>query len=327
MSEPSIFDTGRVHIYEMTGSDSFTQIGNSISGAELFGWVIDLSGDGKRIAVGRYHSYDFDLWNFDGAVWEQNVDTDVLPQSAFMTDICLSKDGTKVGLGSFTTGAKGESYFPDATLYGVENGNALTSPLFSDWEGGSIVISDDGQMLAIGNATLFCSDCVGRVRVFDITTDDPVQIGSDIVGISAGDRCGFSLDLSEDGRTIVIGCYTKALIATLNDDASDTRPNWTIERTIPFTTAISSNSGDPTRTVAISSDGKTFVSGSPMDGIVKVFKKDNEGNENGKNKKNGKRKKKGAKPKKKGVKGKPKNPKKKKGKGKSKRKKKMRILV
>ncbi len=97
-------------------------------------------------------------------------------------------------------------------------------PLYSDDESATIALSDDGRVLAVGNH-------LRGVRLFDVTKDDvAVQIGGDVVGENqGGDLCGISVDLSRDGKRVVIGCYNKALIATLNESSNPDNPTWDIE--------------------------------------------------------------------------------------------------
>ena len=78
-----------------------------------------------------------------------------------------------------------------------------------------MALSGDGSTVAIGapyndgNGSY-----AGRVRIFrfDRTKNNWVQMGGDIDGEAEGDYSGFSVDLSDDGTTVVIG-------ADLNDGA------------------------------------------------------------------------------------------------------------
>ncbi len=125
----------------------------------------------------------------------------------------------------------------------------------------SIAISDDGCVLAVGDDD--DDNSRGKVQLFDVTSDTATQIGGDIVGPDEGDNCGLSVDLSKDGKRVVIGCLDKALIATLNKSDHD-NPRWDIEQEFDL-------EGFSQVDVAISSDAQTVVFGGPN--VVQVYKR------------------------------------------------------
>lgn len=85
-------------------------------------------------------------------------------------------------------------------------GETLEGTAWSELYGSSISLSADGTVVAIGapdsnsNGTFS-----GRVQVFENTSGSWTQIGQDIPGANAYDRCGYDVALSADGSIVAIG--------------------------------------------------------------------------------------------------------------------------
>lgn len=256
IGEPNFGQHGRVIVYK-NDEGSFNQLGDAIEGQhdlEHFGYSIGLSGSGNRIVVGASTSKYVHVIDFDGSHWERSIDP--IETKSSVTGVCLSEDGGTVGFGSIL-GAK---------LYDVKNDNRQTTTSYKDTFSHIISTSANGEVFAVGD---WGYDCIGkkscgRVRVFSTSSDDAVQIGNNIFGTSEFNSCGFSLDLSADGRTIVIGCnQKKVMIATLKDSDSPKNVSWDI-----YTLRVK----EDLSSVAISSDAGTVVLGL-QSGIVQVFRK------------------------------------------------------
>ena len=84
----------------------------------------------------------------------------------------------------------------NTTPYGVD-GEAFTN----------ISLSYDGNTLAVGDAIYDSSsnDNKGRVRIYRYINNNWIQLDSDIVGTSAGDKLGRSVSLSSNGNIVAIG--------------------------------------------------------------------------------------------------------------------------
>jgi hypothetical protein len=85
--------------------------------------------------------------------------------------------------------------------------NAIQS---SDFFGWSVALSSDGTRLAAG---AYSNDGggtdAGHVRVFDWSGSAWTQVGGDIEGEAAGDRSGWSIDLSSDGTRLAVGATSQ----------------------------------------------------------------------------------------------------------------------
>jgi len=98
-----------------------------------------------------------------------------------------------------------------ADIDGEGGGNGHGS---GDQFGHSVSISSDGTIVAIGalynDGDGVISDNRGHVRVYQYISSSWVQLGSDIDGEAPGDRSGYSVSLSADGKTVAIGANWNA---------------------------------------------------------------------------------------------------------------------
>jgi hypothetical protein len=265
-SSAGYFENGRVRVfrleYDNENGHTYEQIGSDILGTSSFeaaGWDIDLSGDGKRIAIGTDSSQSVIVYDFDDNLqeWDQSARfaNEDNPHINYGESVSLSKDGMIIGVGAPNMSER------QTDLFKVNTQARIFSVSESSEEniGWSVSVSDDGSRIAVGapfgdcESTIADNNC-GRVRVFDATVSSksrPLQVGNDIVmpeGTGV-EECGRSLDLANDGNTIVVRCIGKAFIATFDGT------EWNIIKVFP---SISANIGD---SVAITSSGTTVAIG------------------------------------------------------------------
>ena len=93
----------------------------------------------------------------------------------------------------------------------VQLGQTIYGYPIDDYFGYSVDISPDGITLVIGSPGY---ERPGYVRVFSLESTDDLdtgswkQIGEDIIGEGIGDQFGYSVSLSEDGKTIAVGAWS-----------------------------------------------------------------------------------------------------------------------
>ena len=93
----------------------------------------------------------------------------------------------------------------------VQIGDDIDGEAANDFSGGSVSLSSDGTILAIGASGNDDSGSnSGHVRVYENQENTWVQIGQDINGEAQGDNSGASVSLSSDGTILATG-------ANLND--------------------------------------------------------------------------------------------------------------
>ncbi len=126
----------------------------------------------------------------------------------------MSDDGTIIGIGALSNDANGSAsgnvrVFKNISNVWTQIGNSINGEAALDFSGGSISLSNDGSILAIG---AYNNDGVngidsGHVRVYQNIANTWIQIGADIDGEATNDSSGYSVSLSGDGSILAIGAY------------------------------------------------------------------------------------------------------------------------
>ena len=175
VGEPNVNEgQGKVSIYQFDKKDrSWFQMGEDINGeaaGDLSGDNISMSANGEIIAIGADSNYD------------QN-------------GVC--------------SGHVRVYQFDKKDRSWVQMGEDIDGEADGDSSGGSVSLSDDGNIVAIG---AYLNDGIngvksGQVRVYQFDKKDSswVQMGEDIDGEADGDSFGRSVSLSADGNIIAIG--------------------------------------------------------------------------------------------------------------------------
>jgi hypothetical protein len=167
--------TGYVKVFyaDDDGWSSMQLLGQSIFGEandDYFGMSVGMSSDGKILAIGS-----------PGYRWEDN-------RPGYVRVFHLVSDG----LGSSWR----------------QLGQDITGDADGDLFGWSVSLSSDGKTLAVGAiGNDGNGESSGCVRIYHLEDDVThwEQIGQDIYGEAAGDNLGWSLSLSADGTTVVMG--------------------------------------------------------------------------------------------------------------------------
>lgn len=160
----------------------------------------------------------------------------------------------------------------------LQRGTDIDGEAAGDKAGFSVALSDDSQTLAVGAINNGGNGNIsGQVRVFDWNGSFWVQRGTDIDGEAAGDQSGYTIALSDDGDTVVIG-------AGRNDGNGSNSGHvrvfdWNGTEWIQRGMDIDGEAaGDAAAFVAASDDGSTIVVGAPSNddngdraGNVRVF--------------------------------------------------------
>jgi hypothetical protein len=222
-------DPGHVRIYAWNSS-SWVQMGADIDGEandNLSGYSVSLSNDGTVIAIGatyndgvngsdsghvRIYAWNSTSWVQMGADIDGEAADDYSGES-----VSISNDGTVIAIGANFNdkkfGPTGRSsghvriYAWDSTIW-VQRGADIDGEAAYDWSGGSVSLSNDGTVVAIGapgnDGNGFKS---GHVRVYAWNSPSWIQRGADIDGDADNSRLGGRVSLSNDGTVVAIGAY------------------------------------------------------------------------------------------------------------------------
>lgn len=125
--------------------------------------------------------------------------------------ISLSADGNVVAIGTaFNEGSGVLSghvrIYENVSGSWVQIGDDINGEAAGDQSGASLSISADGNIVAIGAPQNDGNGSnSGHVRIYENVSGNWVQLGEDINGEAIDDQSGFSVSLSADGSTVVIG--------------------------------------------------------------------------------------------------------------------------
>lgn len=211
----------------------WSQLGNDLDGqaaGDEFGTFIDVNADGSRIAIGAPRSDvlatdagQVRIFEWDGSNWNQ-LGSDINASDSggvFGQSLSLNAIGNVIVVGApgFLAGLSAPGYARvfewDGTNW-IQRGNDIIGEGADDSCGGSVSISDDGLIIAVGASSNSGSqNSAGHVRIFEWDGTNYTQLGNDIDGEAAMDASGQSIDLNASGNTIAIG-------AAGNDDGGTT---------------------------------------------------------------------------------------------------------
>jgi WD40 repeat protein len=218
-------DSGRVKIYHLDDDGaSWEQLGQDIDGetaTDRSGYSVSLSADGTTVAIGAPYNSELGdnsgyvrVYRIDsgGSTWEKLGQTisGYKAQDLFGFSVDISSDGKVLVVGTY-----GGKYVRVYTLESSEEpgsswiGQDITGEEYGDGFGGSVSISMDGKMIAVGGLFNDGKNGVdsGHVRVyrFNDTASIWMKLGEDIDGEAEEDYSGSSVSLSSDGKTVAIG--------------------------------------------------------------------------------------------------------------------------
>lgn len=208
-------NSGKVRVFKNI-SGVWTQIGTEITGSNFdsLGASVSLSTDGTVLAIGAPRVYYAGAVNNYGYVkvfkninnvWIQigltiNSEDD---NSYFGSSLDLSSDGSVIAIGArFYSGSASNigkvKVFKNINNTWTQIGNNFFGGIQNDQLGMSLSLSSNGTKLAIGGYNTEYS-IYKFVRLFENINGVWTQIGNDI---SFG---GYSIDLSADGTTLIVG--------------------------------------------------------------------------------------------------------------------------
>ena len=237
--------TGYVEVYYKDDKMGLVQSIHGESFGDLFGYSVDITANGKTLAIGSPGLFS----NFDRPGYVQVYHLE-------------------------STDDLGSSW--------KQLGQSITGEAIGNMFGNSVSLSDDGKTLAVG--AYLNEELAGHVRIYRLEDDfgSWKQLGQDIDGEEPCDNLGHSLSLSADGTTVAIGApYNSAngeytghvkVYRFDSDNSSWEQLGQTIQGEVEL-----DNSG---YSVAISSDGKylavgfsgySFYSEPDRPGYVRVY--------------------------------------------------------
>ena len=125
--------------------------------------------------------------------------------------VSFSSNGNTLAVGAFGNNGNGSNtghvriYSFNGSSW-VQLGDDINGEASNDYSGGSVSLSADGSIVAIGASENDGNGSnSGHVRVFHYDSTSWVQLGNDINGEASNDYSGESVSLSADGSIVAIG--------------------------------------------------------------------------------------------------------------------------
>jgi hypothetical protein len=198
------------------------QLGSDIDGEAIFnfsGAAISLSSSGDTAAIGAHfndgngnNSGHVRVYKYSNGSWTQlggDIDGEATGDYSGYS-VSLSSDGATVAIGAPRNDDNG-SESGHVRVYKFSNGSwtqlggDIDGEAAGDWSGGSVSLSSNGSIVAIGAHYNDGSDTsAGHVRVYEYSAGSWSQLGGDIDGEASYDGSGRSVSLSSDGTTVAI---------------------------------------------------------------------------------------------------------------------------
>jgi hypothetical protein len=294
-------NSGYVRVYKFNGTDWVKQ-GLNILGENAddhSGFSVNLSADGSTVAIGSYlndnngiDSGHVRIYELSGNTWVQkgqNISGDASGDQSGWS-VSLSANGSIVAIGS--TLNDGNTDISDDNrglvrvyeLLGttwVQKGQDINGESTGDNTGGSVSLSADGSIIAIGAAGNDANGTnSGHVRIYELSGNTWIQKGEDIDGEAENDGSGSSISLSADGSIIVIGSPYSSINASYSGHVRIYKFNgtaWVKQGLTIYGSSANIYSG---YSVSLSSDGSIVAIGSPLNdsngitdnGCVRVYR-------------------------------------------------------
>lgn len=211
-------DAGHVRIFSWKGN-TWIQKGADIDGEAHSNWSgfsVNMP-DSNTVAIGsprnndngreagqvRIYTWNGSSWVQKGSDIEGNTSGDYFGYSVSMSD------SNTVAIGVIYSDVNGNNsgqalvYRWDGNIW-IQKGSDLNGRSAEDRFGGSVSLSDSNTLIV--GAQGGTGTAPGYVSVFSWVDTAWIQKGNDILGVSGGDRFGFSVSMPDSG-TLAVGAY------------------------------------------------------------------------------------------------------------------------
>jgi hypothetical protein len=185
---------------------------NSIK-PSLYGESVAISSDGTIIAIGGPGNNEnsfVKVHKYVNGVWQQ-LGSDIVNENILErvgNSVALSANGFILAIGAEKAGDLDDGH---VRIYKLNNntwekiGNSIVGEGIQHSFGHKVVISNDGNIIAA--SSINGNSKRGYVKVYENLSGVWTQIGTTIKGKDKNDYLGSDIDLSSDGKTLVIGTW------------------------------------------------------------------------------------------------------------------------
>lgn len=216
-------NVGQVFVYSLVGANA-VELGSSIYGSgagQLCGSNVAINTDGTIIAIssmGVSSAGVVRIYQLVAGQWSQ-LGGDIAGNSANdnFINISLSGNGTRIAIGAPGSDINGANsgqtrvFEYNSTITTWEQiGTNINGFGIGDASGSDVVLSRDGQNLAIGapNADSLGRTDNGYVRLYKLLGNSWKLLTGNLSGENSNEKSGSVVALSSDGNTVIIGAPT-----------------------------------------------------------------------------------------------------------------------
>ncbi len=216
---------GQVRVFENI-SGTWIQIGADIDGetsGDQTGQGVSLSSNGTIVAIGEPYNNDLGFVSGQVRVFQNNNGTWIQKgsdlygtmSSAAGTCVDLSSDGSILAFGAPNSDVNGISFAGLVSVYEyinntwVQKGGDIEGDGSIIKFGSSVSLSADGNIVAIGQSGNPMALDSGKVKIYQFTSGQWVQLGNTISGTLASAEFGFEISLTSNGNMVAIGAYSQ----------------------------------------------------------------------------------------------------------------------
>ena len=212
-------DAGHVRIYDWSGT-AWVQLGLDLDAEapyDFFGYSVSMNTIGDRVAIGApgnngngISAGHVRVYEWNGTAWLK-LGSDIDGEKAddlFGVSVSMNTIGDRVAIGASHNDGNGNGaghvrvYEWSGTSW-VQLGFDIDGESHGDKSGWSVSMNDSGNRVAIGAP--YNDGSRGHVRIYEWSGTSWVQLGFDIDGESANDRCGYSVSMNSVGDRVTIG--------------------------------------------------------------------------------------------------------------------------
>ena len=217
-------NTGLIRVFQNI-ANVWTQLGNDIYGEldnDYFGFSVDITPDGLTLVASsvyptkssvRVFKYETGSWNQVGQTLYATVGSDW-----FGNSVSISDDGNIIAVGAKYNDEGGPDKGQVRVFQNISNvwtqigQNLNGAPNNSTEEtykyGGSVSLSSDGSILAVGipdYGLISAGYYQGKVIIYQNVNGVWTQLGQEIIGAINDKYCGTSVSLSSNGLVVAMG--------------------------------------------------------------------------------------------------------------------------
>ena len=207
---------GLVRVYKFL-SGNWTQIGSDLDGeaaGDTSGFSVSINNDGDIVAIGapENNAGHVCVFQYNGTDWVQlsdDIDGEAEDdKSGFSVSLNYKGDIVAIGAPENNGTADNAGHVRVYQWNGVDSwvklGDDIDGAALNDKSGSVVSLNALGDIVAIGSPNHDADK--GHVRIYQYNgVDTWVKLGLDIDGKSDGDLFGTKLQLSANGKTVVIG--------------------------------------------------------------------------------------------------------------------------